>query len=138
MKVYFVKKEGGLCPINESDRENFARIKNGSVFMKNFKKVRHPEFHRLVFNLLNEVFQFQDKFTDFERFRERIKLMIGDVREDILSEKDGVITIGLSYLSWEWGKMDDLEFKARFEKIKAACARFAKNNEQYEIINQYD
>lgn len=138
MKIYFEKKNGALVPINESDCENFKKIKDGAIFMKDFKLVRNPEFHKLVFNLLNEVFKFQDRFDDFERFRERIKLMIGDVREDILSEKDGKIIIGLSYLSWRFGEMDEYEFKARFEKIKAACARFAKSNEQYNIINNYD
>lgn len=139
MKIYFQKHKEGLFPLYDSDKENLDRIKEGAVFMKNFKKVRNPDFHRLVFDLLNAVFKFQDEFDDFERFRKKIKRLAGCYSEEILEEKDGTIRIGLDYHSWEFGKMDEYEFRDLFVKIKTACCHhFCVTNEQFELINHYD
>ncbi len=139
MKVYFEKKNGALCPLHDSDTENFARVKNGAVFMKDFKKVRNPEFHRLVFDMLNKVFRFQDKFDDFEAFRKRVKLLSGCYDEDIIYDAKGNPKAVLTVLSWNFSKMDDYSFRALFEKIKSACAtHFCLTDEQFDIICQYD
>jgi uncharacterized protein DUF1367 len=139
MKVYFTKRPECLLPIHDSDRDNFAKISNDSVFMKDFKRVRNPEFHRLVFNLLNEVFQFQGEFDDFEAFRRRIKLLSGCYEEHAIIDSKGKAKIALELLSWEFGKMDEYSFRSLFEKIKTACAHhFCKTNEHFELINNYD
>jgi hypothetical protein len=139
MKIVFIKQQNGLFPLTDQDKENLARIKNGNLYAKDFKKVRNPDFHRLVFEFLTEIFKFQDEFNDFERFRKKVKRLIGDYKEQIIEEKKGVIKIEIDYLSWNFGKMDEYEFKARFEKMKTACAHaFCKTNEQFEIINRFD
>lgn len=139
MKVVYIKKPEGLFPLTDQDRENHDRIKNGNLYSKEFKKVRNPEFHRLVFEFLNEVFEFQDEFNDFERFRKKVKRLIGDVNEIIIEEKKGVIKVEFEYMSWNFGKMDEYEFRKRFEKMKTACAHaFCKNDQQFEIINRFD
>lgn len=139
MKIVFEKKPEGMFPLTDQDKEKLDRIKNGNLYAKEFKRVRNPEFHKLVFEFLNQVFLFQDEFNDFERFRKKVKRLIGDYKEQIIEEKKGVIKIEIDYLSWEFGKMDEYEFKARFEKMKTACAHaFCKTNEQFEIINRFD
>lgn len=139
MKVYFKKKKEGLFPVHNSDKENLDRIANETIYMKNFKKVRNPEFHSLVFGMLNDVFNFQDQFDDFEAFRRRVKLLSGCYNEEILFDKKGNPRAVVDVLSWEWGKMDEYEFRALFEKIKTACAHhFCLTEDHFNLINQYD
>ena len=116
MKIYFIKTKHGLAPRFDSDQESLDLINNGTVFMKGFKLLRNPEFHRLVFRFLNIVFRFQDQFDDFELFRKRVKWYSGSYHEYMLDDK--MIT---ELDSWAWDKMDDLEFKALFKRIKTAC-----------------
>jgi len=124
MKIYFVKTQLGLAPRNESDEEALTLIKNGSVFMKDFKMVRNPDFNGAVFKFLNLIFKHQDMFTDFEQFRERVKWYSGCYTTKMIDEH--VIT---TLASWEFGKMKELEFRALFKRIKTACwEKFVPNN----------
>ncbi|RLC30411.1 hypothetical protein DRH13_04365 [Candidatus Woesebacteria bacterium] len=116
MKVYFIKTKHGLSPRFDSDQESLDLINNGTVFMKGFKLLRKPEFHRLVFRFLNTVFKFQDQFDDFEKFRERVKWYSGSYSTQMIDEH--VIT---TLDSWSFESMDDMEFKALFKRIKTAC-----------------
>jgi hypothetical protein len=139
MRVTYIVTSNGLAPLHDNDRDNHARLTVGNLYQKNFKKVRNPQFHRLVFDYLNAVYSFQDQFTDFEKFRKRIKLLIGDVEEDILEEKDGVVKIGLTYLSWDFGNMDEHDFQERFKRIKRVCSEhFCFTQEHFNILNSYD
>lgn len=101
MKVVYIVTSNGLAPLNDNDRDNHSRLTVGNLYQKNFKKVRNSGFHRLVFDYLNAVFCFQSNFDDFEKFRKRIKLLIGDVEEDIRitgEPRDHFRVIPLCYL----------------------------------------
>jgi hypothetical protein len=116
MKVYFEKKPDGLVPLHESDQDQFYKIKNGSVFMKDFKLVRMGWYHRRAFKLLNEVYKFQDQFSVFEDFRRRLKWYSGSYIEYMIDDK--MIT---ELKSWKFGEMDQMEFEDVFNKISQAC-----------------
>lgn len=132
MKIYFKKQKEGLFPLYDSDSENLDRIKNSAIFVKDFKKVRNPEFHALVFALLNVVFDFQDQFDDFESFRRRIKWYSGCYTEYVIDDK-----VIVELKSWEFGKMDEYEFRAVFSRIKDACLKhFCAGGDPDEIIRR--
>lgn len=116
MKIYFIKTKHGLAPRFDSDQEALDLIKNGKVFMKDFKLVRNPDFNGAVFKFLNLIFKHQDQFDDFEQFRERVKWYTGCYRTYMIDDK--VIT---ELSSWEFGKMKELEFRSLFKRIKTAC-----------------
>lgn len=129
MKIYFIKHKEGLFPLYESDKENLDRIKEGAIFKKDFKKVRNPEFHALVFAFLNVVYNFQDRYEDFELFRKRVKLLSGCYDEIPIEDGDGNVKIVLDPWSWKFGKMCEYEFQKVFSMIKNACLKHFCNSE---------
>lgn len=128
MKVYFIKKHGALHPLYESDDDNFKRVKEGTIYVKDFKKVRNPDFHALVFAFLNVVYNFQDRFEDFELFRKRVKLLSGCYDEIPIEDGDGNIKIILDPWSWNFGNMDEYEFQKVFSMIKNASLKHFCNH----------
>ena len=123
MKVYYEKRPEGLFPLLDSDKENFKRLKNGAIFMKDFKKVRNPKFHRLIFGFLNDVFKYQRDYTNFEKFRDRITLLTGYYTEEIVIDNQGNSKAIIKLSSWEFGKMEELEFRDLAKKVKDVCWR---------------
>jgi hypothetical protein len=123
MKIYYEKKPEGLFPLHESDKENHKRLRNGALFMKDFKKVRNPKFHALIFGFLNDVFPYQSDYIDFERFRDRVTLLTGYYTEELMEDSQGILRAKIKLCSWEFGKMDELEFRDLAKKVKDVCWR---------------
>jgi len=123
MEVYYEKKSEGLFPVNENDEENHKRLKNGAIFMKDFKLVRNPKYHRLIFGFLNDVFKYQHDYTDFEKFRDRITLLSGYYTEELIEDSEGILRAKIKLCSWEFGKMDENEFRKLAKSVKDVCWR---------------
>ncbi len=123
MKVYYEKKPEGLFPLHDSDKEDHKRLKNGAIFMKDFKKVRNPDYHRLIFGFLNDVFHYQNDYTVFGKFRDRITLLTGYYTEEIIFDANGEAKAKIKLDSWEFGKMDELTFRDLAKKVKDVCWR---------------
>lgn len=105
-----------MFPRFESDKDALDLIPNGSLFVKDFKLVRNPHFHRLVFSFLNVVYSFQGQFTDFGLFRRRVKWISGSFVEYMIDDK--MIT---ELSSWDFSSMGDMEFQELYKRIKTAC-----------------
>ncbi len=132
MKIYYQKRPEGLFPIHESDKDSHYLLKNGSTFMKDFKVLRNPEYHKMVFKFLNTVFKFQDDFDQFELFRRRMKWYSQSFKQFMID--DTMIT---ELDSWEFIKMNQLEFQALFPRLKtAAWDHYVHNTDDQEEIER--
>lgn len=137
MKIYFKKRPEGLFPINDSDRDSLAKIKNGTVFAKDFKLVRNPQFHRLVFSFLNIVFQYQNEFENFAKFREHVTLLAGYYTEHVIIDEYGKSKALINVDSWKFGKMNEYQFRELFQNVKNVCWRvYVPNLEDQENVEK--
>ena len=112
--------DGSYVPAYKSDQELSGKIKAGAEVYA--AKARNPMFHRKGMGLLRLGFENQDKFDDFEIYRQIITLKAGFVHW-----VEG--TDGKSYplphsLSFE--KMDSEKFEEWYNAIKTVIAAEAK------------
>lgn len=121
MKILFEKRPQGLFPLYESGKEKLFQIANGSTFERDFKLLRNPIFHRKVFKFLTIVFQYQSDYLDFDKFRDRITFLSGFYKESIILETDKKTIVKIEVGSWSFEKMEELEFRALFKRIKDVC-----------------
>jgi hypothetical protein len=116
MKILFKKGWDGLFPLYPADKAKLDNIKNGETVKLDVKRMRNPDFHRLVFRFLNVVYQYQDQFDDFELFRRRVKWYSGCYKEYMIDDK--MIT---ELESWNFDSCDQYQFQEIFKRIKRAC-----------------
>lgn len=121
MKITFQKIPSGLIPLNQNDKEKLKGIKNGDLFEKDFKKIRNPDFHRLVFKFVNVVFHYQNEFDYFDNFRDRLTFLSGYYKEYILIDEPGNYVAKIELGSWSFNDMGEHEFKELFNRIKNIC-----------------
>ena len=77
--MYLVKCENNTYrPAYNRDYEESAKVKEGEEVSA--KRARNPKFHRKLFALLNLGFSNQDKFTDFEIYRQVTTMKAGFVK----------------------------------------------------------
>ena len=111
------------------DKEKFFNIKNGDIFHQEIKKLRNPDYHRLVFRFLNVVYEYQSDFDDFELFRKRVKWYSGCYTEYMVGTR--MIT---ELDSWDFENCDQYEFQDIFKRVKTACWKhFVPNFKQSDI-----
>ncbi|MCK5601544.1 DUF1367 family protein [Candidatus Pacearchaeota archaeon] len=123
MKITLEKRQQGLFPLHDSDKEALILIDNGSTFYHDFKLLRNPKFHIKVFSFLNLVFKYQDDYLDFDRFRDRITFLSGYYREIVIFETDVKTIVKVEVDSWSWENMKELEFRNLFKRVKDVCWR---------------
>jgi hypothetical protein len=129
MKILLQKRPEGLFPLYPVDEEKLTNINNGETIEIDIKKMRNPEFHRLVFRFLNIVFSYQDQFTDFEQFRRVVKWRSGCYKEYMIDDK-----MFTELDSWNFEKCDEYQFKEIFKQIKTACwEKFIPNFSEEDI-----
>lgn len=121
MKILLEKRPQGLFPLYDADKEKLHGIKNGATFERDFKLLRNPEFHRLVFKFLNIVVHYQNDYIDFDKFRDRVTFLTGSYQEEIILETSAKTIVKLKLESWSFDKMLELEFRALFNRIKDVC-----------------
>ena len=140
MKILFQKRPEGLFPLYPVDKDKLFDITNGELVQQDIKKLRNPDYHRLVFRFLNVVYAYQDEFDSFELFRKRVKWYSGCYSEYMIDDK--MIT---ELDSWDFENCDQYEFQDIFKRVKTACwAKFVPNFKQSDIrqaeieLSQYD
>lgn len=137
MKIRFVKKHGALFPLYDQDKEKFKKIPEGSVIERKFKKIRNPEFLKLVFSFVEVVFRYQDKHTDFEELRKEIKRNTGCYTHKVIVDNANKTVVELEYLSWSFEKMDEFQFQEEFKKIKDYCWKVFIPNADPQIVDTF-
>lgn len=98
--------DGTLRPDRECDVEALKRFKVGVPFKAKVAMTRNGQHHRKGMDMLQWVFDNQDRFDVFEDFLVEIKLRTGHYREHITLR--GVIIYVPKSISFE--KMEEVEF----------------------------
>jgi len=117
MKVQLVRLPDGLAANSACDEKALAKLKPGDVVMADLKKSRNPEFHKLVFNMLTESFENQEKFSDFTQYRHYLMIAAG-LCDPIVKSK-GEVWYVVKSLAWD--QMDETEFEQAFQKLLTAA-----------------
>ena len=118
MKACFRWDGNCLIPASEADAEECKTLQRGEVMVE-IKRERNPQFHKLAFALINAMFESQEAYEDREIFRRQLKKLTGSYDEFI--DKDG--TLWFVPQSWEFAKMDDIEFHEIYGKLLSIAAK---------------
>lgn len=97
------------------------KLKQGGWYKVTVKESRNPEFHKLAFAFLGNVFEYQHDYTDREMLRTRLSIDAGHI--ETWEFKSGKVAIKVK--SWAFDEMDELTFQPLIAKIvEAAIVRF--------------
>ena len=129
MKVQLVRTRDGLAADSAHDEELLEKLRPGDVVMAEVKRSRNPAFHRKAFSMMQGLFQNQDAFDDFDRFREWLQIAAGIV--DTIIGPDGQTYYKVRSLAWH--KMDDIEFERTYQALITA----AYNQGHEWVLEQY-
>lgn len=105
-------------PASEDDVDECAKLQVGE-YIVDAKKERNPQFHKLAFALINDMFRNQERFENFEDFRRELKILTGHYDEYI--RPDGKVVYVPK--SWEFARCDDVEFHEIFNKLLSIAAK---------------
>ena len=122
MEINLIKTLSGLVPSDPDSEGWYNKLKVGNVVHADFKKYRHPLFHRKYFALLNIGFsnwqpgEINSKYgipeKNFERFRKDVAILCGYYKNVI--RFDGTTRIEAESISFS--KMDQEQFETLYSK----------------------
>jgi hypothetical protein len=148
MEVNLIKTLSGLVPDDPDSEVWYNKLKRGDVTHADFRKYRHPIFHRKYFALLNIGFEnwepgeINSKYgvpeKNFTRFREDIAIMCGYF--DLVIRLDGTSRPEAKSISF--ANMDQAEFEDLYSKtidvlIKNVYGSSLDADGLNEIVNKY-
>ena len=148
MEINLIKTLSGLVPSDPDSEAWYNKLKVGNVVHAEFKKYRHPMFHRKYFALLNIGFdnwqpgEINSKYgtpeKNFERFRKDIAILAGYF--DLVIRLDGTSRPEAQSISF--ANMDQDEFEKLYSKtidilIKNVYGSSLDADGLNEIVNKY-
>lgn len=77
MKVFMVRKQDALVPVDNDQYEAFDVIDNGKEVLVEIKSPRNPGQHRLYFQLLATLVKYHPSITETKDMLESMKLLTG-------------------------------------------------------------
>ena len=121
MEILLLNTSHGLIPIYDDDFDKKKQLKVGESYKCKITKARNIQFHKLYFALINCSWQYLNEATQshyknsVEQYRKSVEVTAGHC--------DTVFNITLK--SWvdipksiAFDKMDELEFKDLYERVK--------------------
>lgn len=109
--VQLRRESTGFQPDSQYDYDQLASVHIGDVVTANVRLARNPQFHKKGFALLQKLFDNQDHFEDFEKFREWMQIAAGVVETTI--GPDGETYYKVKSLAWD--KMDEIQFERVYQ-----------------------
>ncbi len=110
-----------LVPAYANDEETIDNLKRGRWYKVTVKESRNPEFHKLGFAFLGDLFKWQNAYTDRELMRKQLSIDAGHFDHYFIKGDK----ICVSPRSWAFDELDELEFSELMAKIvTAAIKRF--------------
>ena len=126
MEAYFIKVNGTLIPVNESDREILGKFKVGVPLRVQVTTPRNYEFLKKYFALLNLAFDYWEPDDEalgeknFNRFRSDVTILAGYYEQYI--RVDGSLRIEPKSVSF--GKMTEDEFTGLYNNTIDALIKY--------------
>lgn len=114
MKVAFIRLNStSYCPYTEHDRDALQTVAGGEIIMCDVRRKRNVDHHRKGFALLHAMFDNQDKFDNFDRFRDWVQIAAGVV--DTIVGEHGKVYYKIKSLSF--ADMDQSEFDSVYKRF---------------------
>ena len=112
-KLNLIKGHNQSLKAGDQEAEQWlAKIPFSEPVVCTVKRPRNPDFHRKFFSLLQLVYENQERYTNFERFRKEIVMRAGFYEEHVhLTGKVSYVAKSLAFDS-----MDEIEFSALYDK----------------------
>lgn len=112
-KLNLIKaRNNSLRPGDEQAEQYLSKIGFAEPVVCTVRRPRNPEFHRKFFSLLQLVYENQERYNNFERFRKEIVMRAGFYEEHVhLTGKVSYVAKSLAFDS-----MDETEFSALYDK----------------------
>lgn len=110
-----------LMAAYEQDERELEKLKPNNYYKVTVKLSRNPEFHKLAFAFLKDVFEWQNVYEDRELMRKQLSIDAGHFNHYFV-QGDKLCVVPKS---WAFDEMDELEFQPLIAKIvEAAIERF--------------
>ena len=95
-EALMIKTTGGLSPDGDAAIQAMSKLRSGSRVRVEFYDQSKPseQQHRYIFVLLNTLFENQDAFADFDKFRQYVLIRLGYC--DVFKSPDGPVAIAHS------------------------------------------
>ena len=112
-KLNLIKTHNQSFKAGDGESERYMeKIPFGEQVTCKINRPRNPAFHRKFFSLLSLVFENQELYDNFERFRKEVVMRAGFYEEHVhLTGKVSYVAKSLSYDS-----MDETEFSELYDK----------------------
>lgn len=113
MKLNLLKAHNQSLRAADAQAEKYlSKIPFGEQVVCTIKRPRNPKFHRKLFSLFSLVFENQELYDNFDRFRKEIVMRAG------FYEEHTHLTGKVSYVakSLAFDKMDETEFSELYDK----------------------
>lgn len=107
-----------LVPVDGASTGIFAKIPFSKDIETETRQPRNPQFHRMVFVLVNRLAEAFDE--EPENVRHQLCVRIGWYEEIVCIEPDGSRRIDRRPKSWSFAKMDQQQFRALFDDLVKA------------------
>jgi len=133
MIIYAQIKNGELCPENNSDLDNFKKIKPDTTYKFVVTQPRNVNFHRKYFSLLNLAFDNQEKFNNIDDFRAWSTIKSGYYKRIPTPGADLYLPQSINFAS-----MDNLEFEQFYSKVLDVFCDFLDTSKEDIIQNLAD
>jgi hypothetical protein len=113
MKLNLIKTHNQTFKAGDGESERYMeKIPFGEQVSCKINRTRNSQFHRKFFSLLSLIFENQERYQSFERFRKEVVMRAGFFEEHVhLTGKVSYVAKSLSY-----EKMDETEFADLFDK----------------------
>lgn len=117
--IYFLpsgRTQACLVPSLAADQKIISRMKlnHGDVVSFDLRAERNGKHHRLVFQMLNFVFENQSRFDSIDALRWFLTMQTSFVHEYLDQSTGEVIRIPRS---WTYAEMDEIEFSTLHSEI---------------------
>jgi hypothetical protein len=121
MKLRLLKTHNNrLSPADGQAEQYLTKVPFGELVMCTVTRPRNPKFHRKLMSLFQLVYENQERYNNFERFRKEIVMRAG------FYEEHTHLTGQVSYIakSLAFDKMDETEFSDLYDKCCAVIIQY--------------
>ena len=131
MKLQVLNTAHGLVPLYDADYDEKKKLKIGETYDVTIKKARNIDLHRKYFSLIHTAWEYQNYrctehfHDDVDCFRKTIEVAAGWCEPCYNLDRREWIEIPKSIA---FDKMDELEFRDLYERVKDVLFKFFLKN----------
>lgn len=131
MKIFVKNTSAGLVPMYDQDLDSKKKLKLNEVYRVDVVKARNVDFHRLYFSLLNIGWEYlreeQQLFfhNSKEGFRKTVQIAAGFYTKIYSISRNEWVEESVSIA---FDKMDEIEFKELYAKVKDVVLTMIEGN----------